>query len=378
VDITASNPPAVVMAKSTGKIEKLFIKDNQMVKKDDMLAIIENTANYSDVIKITSSLSSLKASIYSSEPALSAISNEMLKLGDIQPAYSSFLKQYNNYRNFVLLGYHQKKIESIHQEINQQGEYLDGLANKLKYSNEQLFLSKKQFQRDSSLFKNEVISLADYEKSQSQHIEVKSNYESMNTELLSTQVQITKLNQSLIDLESEQLEQSAQQRNALVESYESVLAQIAGWEKLYVLTSPVSGKVTFTKFWTNNQNIKTGDAVFTVVSPDSKYFIAKIQLPVQSSGKAKTGQKVIIKLDDFPYMEYGLLTGRISKISLVPDNDYYVAEMLFPSKLITTYGKDISFKNGLKGTSEIIIKDERLLYKFIYPVKALIDKNKNL
>jgi hypothetical protein len=115
--------------------------------------------------------------------------------------------------------------------------------------------------------------------------------------------------------------------------------------------------------------------VFTIVNPEFKGFIAKIQLPVQSSGKVKVGQKVIIKLDDYPYMEYGILHGKITKISLVPDNDTYYAELVLPAKLITTYNKDVSIKNELKGTAEIITENQRLLYKFIYPVRALISNN---
>jgi len=370
VEITANNPPATINAKSTGKIEKLFIQDNQLVKKDEILGIIENTANFMDVLRVKSLIDPLSDSL------ILNITDQNFKLGDIQPAFSLFLKQCGDHHNFLVLSYHQKKIMAIDQEIKQQNEYFEGLTNKLKYAKEQLTLSKKQFQRDSLLFKNEVISATDYEKAQNQYLQVKSNYESTNTELISTKVQISKLNQSILDLKSQQFEQTSQQSNTLKESYTLLVAKIADWEKAYVLKSPVSGKVTFTRFWNNNQNVKDGEAVFTVVSPDYKCYLAKIQLPIQNSGKVKTGQKVMIQLDDYPYLEYGLLTGNISKISLVPDNGYYVAEIILPSKLITTYGIDISLRNELKGTSEIIVKNQRLLYKFIYPIKALISKNK--
>jgi multidrug resistance efflux pump len=370
VEITANNPPATIIAKSTGKIEKVFIQDNQMVKKDDILAIIENTANFKDVLRVKSLMNALSDSLQLN------ISGNNYKLGDIQPAYSLFLKQCSDHNNFLVLCYHQKKIGAINHEISQQNEYLAALINKLRYAKEQLSLSKKQFQRDSLLFKNEVIPASDYERSQNQFLQVKSNYESTNTELISTKVQLSKLSQSILDLKSQQFEQTSQQSNTLKESYTTLMAKIADWEKAYVLKSPVTGKVTFTRFWSNNQNIKVDEPVFTVISPDFKCYVAKIQLPIQSSGKVKTGQKVMIQLDDYPYMEYGLLTGNISKISLVPDNGYYIAEIILPSKLITTYGTDISQRNSLKGTSEIIVKNQRLLYKFIYPIKSLISRNK--
>ena len=222
----------------------------------------------------------------------------------------------------------------------------------------------------------EVISLADFEKSRSQYLQEKNNCESANNEILSTVMQITRLNQTILDLESQKLEQTTQQRNELKENYEILLARLLDWEKAYLLKAPVNGQITFTHFWKNNQNIKVGDAVYTIIPTGSKSFIGKIQVPIQSSGKVRVGQNVIIKLDDFPYMEFGLLQGKITKISLVPDNDFYSAEIIFPSTLITTYGKNISLKNVLKGNCEIIIRNQPLILKFLYPLKALIDRGK--
>ncbi len=375
-ELIVNNPPVSIIAKSTGKIEKLFVKDNQQVNENETLAIIENTANYNDVFKVKLILDSLSQVIKSPESIRPIIPSDIFKLGNIQTSYSAFLKHYNDYRNFIALNYHQKMIESVRKEISQQKKYLDRLNFKLNYSSEQLVLSKKQYQRDSLLFKQEVFSASDFEKSQNQYLQAKSNFESNNTEILSLKVQITKLEQSLLEHESQNLEQGTQQLSTLKESYELVMAQIADWDKTYLLKSPAAGKVTFTTFWNNNQNIKTGELAFTVVSKNFSCYLAKIQLPVQSSGKVKVGQKVIISLDDYPYMEYGFLSGKINKISLVPDNDYYFAEVILPSKLITSYGLDISFKNELKGSSDIIIKDERLLMRFIYPLKALFNRNK--
>jgi hypothetical protein len=57
------------------------------------------------------------------------------------------------------------------------------------------------------------------------------------------------------------------------------------------------------------------------------------------------------------------------------DNSCYVAELLLPAKLVTTYGKDITFRNELKGSAEIIVKQQRLLYRFVYQLRALRNRN---
>ena len=46
--------------------------------------------------------------------------------------------------------------------------------------------------------------------------------------------------------------------------------------------------------------------------------IGKALLPVARSGKVKAGQKVNIRLQNFPENEYGILRGTVKNISLTP------------------------------------------------------------
>ena len=52
--ITTEIPPQKEYARTTGKIDTIFINDEESVSKYQKLAIIENTANYSDVFFLKS------------------------------------------------------------------------------------------------------------------------------------------------------------------------------------------------------------------------------------------------------------------------------------------------------------------------------------
>ena len=52
--ITTKKPPQKEFAKTTGKIDTLFVEDTQNVIDNQPLAIIENTANYTDVFFLKS------------------------------------------------------------------------------------------------------------------------------------------------------------------------------------------------------------------------------------------------------------------------------------------------------------------------------------
>jgi multidrug efflux pump subunit AcrA (membrane-fusion protein) len=60
VIITTELPPQKEYAKTSGVINTILVKDNDLVKKNQPLAIIENTASYKDVFKLKAIIDTVK------------------------------------------------------------------------------------------------------------------------------------------------------------------------------------------------------------------------------------------------------------------------------------------------------------------------------
>ncbi|MDR0294914.1 MAG: hypothetical protein LBH91_01810 [Prevotellaceae bacterium] len=105
-------------------------------------------------------------------------------------------------------------------------------------------------------------------------------------------------------------------------------------------------------------------------------FKGKIYLPPQGTGKIKTGQIVNVKLDNFPYMEYGMIKLQVESAMLLPimqnGKRYYILEIDFPEVLQTNYGKVLSFNRDMQGTAEIVTEDLRLLDRLLRPIRAVL------
>ncbi len=81
------------------------------------------------------------------------------------------------------------------------------------------------------------------------------------------------------------------------------------------------------------------------------------------------GQKVFIKLDNFPYQQYGMLIGKVVNFSISPNSEgNYTVYVSLPNGTKTSYNKIFPFTQELLGNAEIITEDlsvaERLFYKF--------------
>ena len=139
--------------------------------------------------------------------------------------------------------------------------------------------------------------------------------------------------------------------------------------------SDMIGKVSFQKPWIENQTVNQGDWVFTIIPTDNSNYIARLQTPAQNSGQIEVGQKVNIKLDNYPDTEFGMLTGTVKNSSLIPDDEgFYRVDVNLPPTLITSYGKTIAFKQEMGGTAEIVTEDLRLIERFFYQFKEVLSR----
>ncbi|MDX9812696.1 MAG: HlyD family secretion protein, partial [Bacteroidales bacterium] len=97
----------------------------------------------------------------------------------------------------------------------------------------------------------------------------------------------------------------------------------------------------------------------------------RAEVPASGVGRVRTGQDVNIKLSGFPYMEYGIIRGKISTLSLVPAGGVYIAGIDLVNGMKSTYNIDLNFVSEMTGTGDIITENRRLIYRFIKPLKAL-------
>ena len=379
ITVTTENLPAGVMAMTTGKIDTIAVVEKQTVKEGELLAVIRNPAKLEDVMVVKRMLEGADTVDVETHGRASLQNSASLQLGDLQSAYTAFDNALTDYRHFVETDYHNRKIAVIRKQIAAQKNLLQKTVNQLNISRKQLATAQKLFEIDSTLYSKSAISLVDYQSARNSLLQQLSSLESSKMSVDNQQMSILQSEQSIFDLEQQRIDEDQQLTSALTSAKEQLSAQIRQWEQTYLLVAPCDGKVTFTKYWQKNQNVNAGEVLVTVVPDGDTQVVGKILLPQQGAGKVKVGQTVNVKLDNFPYLEYGMVKVCIRNISMVPvqvdeNTKAYMLEVEFPENLVTTYGKNLTFSQEMTGTAEIITADLRLLDKFINPIRAVIKK----
>jgi HlyD family secretion protein len=85
------------------------------------------------------------------------------------------------------------------------------------------------------------------------------------------------------------------------------------------------------------------------------------------------GQDVLLKFPAWPAQEFGTVKGKIDYIKNIPSDSGYLAKVILPDGLHTSYNKNLIYAEGMIANAEIITADKKLSDRFIEKIKSLID-----
>ena len=372
ITINAHNLPAQVKARSSGRIDTVFVKDGMIVGEGSPLALIESAADYHDVALLKNRLAAMKRDSVGRF-------DQNLRLGSIQESYLGYAQAANDFRFFMEKDYTSVLIASKKEQAMVMERNLQNQQERLHISAEQLAIVHDRFRADSTLYAEKAIAKITYQESKKAYMQQQMAHQSLLGEADNLRLSILQTKQAITELEQSRSEQDHNHRTQLGMARDQIEVQITQWEKNFLLVSPTSGVVAITKYWQKNQNITAGETMMTVVPDGASSYFGKLSLSQRGAGKVKEGQKVNIKLDDYPYMEFGFIQVSLSGISLLPYNDaalgnVYVLEVQLPDSLVTQYGTHIPYRPEMTGTAEIITDDMSVLERLMNPIKAVVKR----
>lgn len=366
--LTTETRPQKEYARISGMIDTIYVKNNQSVEENTVLAILENTANYKDVYHLKSILDTLN--IDSENITFPFDKLPILFLGDIEPDFAQFE---NSYFQFII----NKELKPLSNEslanevsIRELKRRLQSLIAQRNLERNEVEFKKKDFDRSESLFEKDVISAQEFENKQLEYYTAQKNYQNLGITISQIRESIANAENTSKGTEFNIVREETRLLKNVLQAHNQVRKAVKEWELKYVLKSKIKGKVSFLNYWNINQSVNSGDLLFTILPQTDSPYIAKLRTPSTNSGKIRTGQRVNLSLFDYPEYEFGIIRGTVTEISATSNQKgIYVVDVSIPKDLISSYGKRISFKQEMKGEADIITEDLRLLERLFYQFK---------
>lgn len=385
ITLTTSNPPAELVALHSGNIH-LFTEDKSIIQKGEVIALLNNEANYEDVQR-------LKKSIQFFEKNLDK--NKIIKLsgqyeiGNLQNAYGQLVRSVNNQKvvantfknNKERKGNLARQINKLKLIIQRQKDNINILQNEYDAS---LHALKTQYY---PLLKSGNISKAAYSDKNSQLRQKSSSLQNAKVALSESENRITELRSRQSDLDYSGTEQEINNRSEINNALHTLNNQLASWEKQFLIKAPISGQLSFLQFVKENMFIQPNQVLAYILPEEStnspqisREIIGELFIETTGAGKVEIGQTVNIELDDYLKKEYGLIKGEVAEVANISTNisgsdgttSAYKINVNLPNGLKTTLHKPLAFKYNMTGKAEIITKDIRLLERIFNEIRTIL------
>ena len=375
IKITTTLPPQKVIARSTGTIQHLFVENQTLVMPNQPLAILTNTADYKEVFTLKKEIDSIEKNGWDNFKGF-MLNHGLTKLGDIQPVYLAFQKDVLAYSQHLNFQPFSNEKTANQKETNYQNQRYQITQNQLNTSIEELKLKQTDLNRSEILYNKGVIAKVELEQKQLEFLSMQKQVQNMKQALSQLQSSSNDLNKQDTNLRLQESKEETQLYKNMLFALQQLKKAIADWELQYLLKSDITGTINFMQIWSSHQAVQSGDIIFSIIPVIQNHVLGLAKATPQNVGKIKTGQKVWVKIDNYPEQEFGMLQASVNNISKTPDHEgNWHLQLNFPKGLNTTYNKNIQLQQEMSGKAEVITEDLRLIDRFFYPFKKVINQS---
>lgn len=367
--LTSTNAPKPVLAHTDGKIIQLLAQDGQVVRAGTPLAYLESTARHDNVLRLSSKL--VQAWQIGSSKELERLAQLELagydQLGELQVAYQTFEQAHIQLRAYLANGFSSQQKAMLQQDIDDLQKIAENLNQQKQLLANDIHLADEEYAIQKQLAEQKVIAPLELKREESKNIARKLPYQQTALALINNLTTQRAKQKEMLEINR----QVTEERDKFLQALNTLQSAVDAWKLKYVMTAPVGGRVVYVGLLQESQSITFNQELFYVV-PSNTNYLGELRVPQQNAGKVSEGQTVLIRFAGYPYEEYGVVQGRISTISAVSYKDsVFLARVLLPNGLQTTYQKTLTQKMGMTATADIITNDTRLLDKLFYQFRKI-------
>lgn len=365
--VQSSTPASKVLAKSGGRIQ-IMVPNNSKVKKDQLLAVVENPAKTEDILTAKALADSIRR--LPQDSLINPILPQFI-LGSAQSAYLAFAEKYRTAVYRLRDQYANERMQNVRSQLASISQVMVKMSGQKEVIKRELALAETDYQRNQRLYKEGVISQSEFEKQSANYMGKQRQVEDIELSLLNNSIKRDEYAKLLLDLEERVTEQNLAIISDLYQSLSYLEVAINEWYYQFALVAPNSGQLSYYRFYSETDIVNPGDPIFAVLSED-KGIQVWAEVPLIGAGKIEEGQRVNIKLQSYPYKEYGMLIGRVAAITAVPNNNSYRLLIDLPNGRKTTYNVELAFKEEMVGMGEVLTKELSLFDRIFNELRSIV------
>lgn len=205
-------------------------------------------------------------------------------------------------------------------------------------------------------------------------------------ELLETEVRQKLAQEASTELEAQQRSQKleveiTQLKSQLAEA-QALLASAQTKLERSFLRAQVDGVISSLKIENEGEVVQPGQTV-AEIAPEESPLVLSAALPSTEAGFVEVGMEVHVKMDAYPYQDYGIVSGKVLSISpdAIADEQLgivYMLEVVLAQDYVIEDREKVAFQAGQTAVADVIIRRRRLAAYLLDPIRKLREDGINL
>ena len=133
-----------------------------------------------------------------------------------------------------------------------------------------------------------------------------------------------------------------------------------------LVRTPVAGTLVRLRFVSSGDSVNLGAHVATLL-PDGAAAVVLARLPHRDVGRVREGQSARIKVDAYPYVQFGSIAATVTRVFAEPDSPEFTAKLLLSRPSIDVHGTAMPLLPGMRTHVEVFTEERRLIDLLVYP-----------
>ncbi|OKH51833.1 hemolysin D [Calothrix sp. HK-06] len=417
-----------VQAPVGGVVKDIFVEDGEQVKAGDKLIVLDNTtakAQLESLQKIRTSLAQ-ENQFYTAQLRGQAVNSSFLlvpaSILDLTKSRAALVAENQVYRSQLdgvaagRLSVEQRERISSNQielnarvaaaslQIDQLRRQLEQADIRIASTQDTLKMNQGILNNISGLAKQGAISQLQLLKQQEEVRNAQSQLDQLIKEKFKLQAEIAEGKAKLLNTQAisrkdwldklaenakriaeidSQMNKSIVENSKRIAEIDSQISQAKMNLKYQVITAPVNGTVFELKAKSSGFVVTGSEPILKVVPTDK--LIAKVYITNKDIGFVKEGMTVDVRIDSFPFSEFGDIKGKLVSIgsdALPPDQIYpfyrFPAKVELQTQHLKVNERNIALQSGMGVSTNIKIRDRTVMSIFADMFSSNIESLKNV
>ncbi|MBK8489413.1 MAG: HlyD family efflux transporter periplasmic adaptor subunit [Saprospirales bacterium] len=364
-----------VMVQATDRVDRFYavisdqiadipVQNGQQVDSGAVLLVWKTSASWEDVV-------ALAAMNPPTEPA-GIQQVDALELGELEGQWALALSRWEAYQSELQTARAARLSPATLRQLALLENMEASLTQRRVTLSAQADLAEATRQRYARLAEQNTVSQEALAGAEANFLEKRAAVEAIESEFLQVAIQREALEKGQLELALQDNKSFRQKKEDWEQEWRMLMAMQRDWAERHLTRARHAGEVRFSRPLKPLQWVEEGEATLAVSDGAAgSGWQAQGWLPARGAGRVAKGAEVELRLDAFPYEEYGSLQGEVSQISPLSENESFLVEIALPDSLITETGRILPMGPEIPATARIYTSKKRLLIRLLEGLKRL-------